>query len=61
MKTDARSTSPWIMTARGDRIDWKMTRDTISLTEVATRLLGPAPGRRGGGAPPVLVALPVPC
>src|SRR5512133_211612 len=29
------------------RIDWKEVRDTIDLAEVATRLLGPAPGRRG--------------
>jgi hypothetical protein len=34
-------------TAKGERIDWKAIRDTISLADVATRLLGPAPGRRG--------------
>lgn len=28
-------------------IDWKAVRDSISLAEVATHLLGPAPGRRG--------------
>lgn len=31
----------------GSRIDWKAERDRIDLAEVATRLLGPAPGRRG--------------
>jgi DNA primase len=36
------------MTAR-TRIDWPSVRDTIDLADVATRLLGPAPGRRGGG------------
>lgn len=30
-----------------DRIDWKAERDRIDLAAVATRLLGPAPGRRG--------------
>jgi DNA primase len=34
-------------TARGERIDWRAVRDTISLPDVATRLLGPAPGRLG--------------
>src|SRR5262245_42422710 len=34
-------------TARGEWIDWRAVRDTISLADVATRLLGPAPGRRG--------------
>jgi hypothetical protein len=29
------------------RIDWRTVRDTIDLAEAATRLLGPAPGRRG--------------
>ena len=29
------------------RADWQAVRDTIDLAEVATRLLGPAPGRRG--------------
>jgi DNA primase len=36
-------------TARGDLIDWQAIRETINLTDVATRLLGPAPGRRGEG------------
>src|SRR4051795_12411935 len=31
----------------GRRIDWKSERDRIALAAVATRLLGPAPGRRG--------------
>src|SRR4051812_26137028 len=31
----------------GDWIDWKAERDRIDLAAVATRLLGPAPGRRG--------------
>ena len=30
-----------------DRVDWKAERDRIDLAAVATRLLGPAPGRRG--------------
>ncbi len=30
-----------------DRIDWRSERDRVDLAEVATRLLGPAPGRRG--------------
>src|SRR5205823_3658421 len=30
-----------------DRIDWKTERERIDLAAVATRLLGPAPGRRG--------------
>ena len=34
-------------TARGERIDWRAVRDTINLADAATRLLGPAPGRRG--------------
>ena len=34
-------------TARGERIDWRAVRDTINLADVATRLLGPAPGRLG--------------
>ena len=29
------------------RPDWRIERDTIDLAEVAIRLLGPAPGRRG--------------
>lgn len=29
------------------RIDWSSLRDQVDLVEVATRLLGPAPGRRG--------------
>jgi hypothetical protein len=29
------------------RTDWQAVRDTIDLAEVAIRLLGPAPGRRG--------------
>ena len=29
------------------RVDWKAERDRIDLAAVATRLLGPAPGRRG--------------
>jgi CHC2 zinc finger/Toprim-like len=36
------------MTARGDRINWSEIRDRIDLAAVATNLLGPAPGRRGG-------------
>src|SRR3954469_11427299 len=40
--------TPWPMTAPSSGwIDWKAVRDTIDLAEVATRLLGPAPGRRG--------------
>src|SRR5256885_915448 len=31
----------------GGRIDWRTERDRIDLAAVATRLLGPAPGRRG--------------
>jgi CHC2 zinc finger/Toprim-like len=30
-----------------DRVDWRLVRDGIDLAGVATRLLGPAPGRRG--------------
>ncbi len=34
--------------ARGSvRVDWRSVREGIDLAEVATRLLGPAPGRRG--------------
>src|SRR3954452_17446777 len=33
----------------GPRIDWKTERERIDLAAVATRLLGPAPGRRGEG------------
>src|SRR5207302_4106651 len=29
------------------RIDWKSVRDTLNLAEVATKILGPAPGRYG--------------
>jgi hypothetical protein len=29
------------------RINWRTVRDTSDLAEAATRLLGPAPGRRG--------------
>jgi hypothetical protein len=29
------------------RIDWPALRETLDLAEIATRLLGPAPGRRG--------------
>ena len=40
--------NPWTMTkVGGQRLDWKTIRDSIDLAEVATRLLGPAPGRRG--------------
>jgi hypothetical protein len=40
--------SPWVMTATGGpRVDWKAERDRIDLASVATRLLGPAPGRCG--------------
>jgi DNA primase len=36
------------MTATSNgRIDWKAVRDTIDLAAVATKILGPAPGRRG--------------
>ena len=38
----------WQMTARGDRLDWSAIRDRTDLAAVATSLLGPAPGRRGG-------------
>lgn len=34
--------------ARGYRINWSEIRDRIDLAAVATNLLGPAPGRRGG-------------
>jgi DNA primase len=37
-----------VMTARGDRLDWSDVKDRIDLAAVATSLLGPAPGRRGG-------------
>jgi hypothetical protein len=40
-------TDRFTATARGERIDWRAVRDTINLAEVATRLLGPAPGRLG--------------
>jgi hypothetical protein len=30
------------------RVDWPTLRETIDLYDLATRLLGPAPGRRGG-------------
>ena len=43
----APANSGFAATARGDRIDWRAVRDTISLADVATRLLGSAPGRRG--------------
>src|SRR5262249_13783734 len=33
--------------AARERIDWRAVRDTIDLADVATRLLGQAPGRRG--------------
>jgi DNA primase len=36
------------MTARGDRLDWSEVKDRLDLAAVATGLLGPAPGRRGG-------------
>jgi DNA primase len=35
-------------TARGDRLDWSVVKGRIDLAAVATGLLGPAPGRRGG-------------
>lgn len=38
----------WVMTTRGGRLDWSEIRDRIDLGIVATTLLGPAPGRRGG-------------
>jgi DNA primase len=38
----------WNMTTRGDRLDWLAIRDQTDLAAVATSLLGPAPGRRGG-------------
>ena len=38
----------WKMTAQGDRLDWSDIKDRIDLAAVATSLLGPAPGRRGG-------------
>jgi DNA primase len=34
-------------TARSERIDWPTLRGSIDLADVATRLLGNAPGRRG--------------
>jgi hypothetical protein len=37
--------------AKSDRLDWPAERDRIDLVAVATRHLGPAPGRRGGGSP----------
>lgn len=41
-------TGRFTMTARGGgRIDWQAVRETIDLADVATRLLGPAPGRLG--------------
>jgi hypothetical protein len=32
---------------RMERVDWEAERDRIDLVDVATRLLGPALGRRG--------------
>src|SRR4051794_41014069 len=44
--------SVWSMTVTGGRrADWKTERGRIDLAEVATRLLGPAPGRRGERGP----------
>ena len=40
--------SPFSMTARGDRLVWSDIRDRIDLAAIATNLMGPAPGRRGG-------------
>jgi DNA primase len=42
------SVNPWLMTAKRDGIDWSNIRDRVDLAAVATALLGPAPGRRGG-------------
>ncbi len=40
--------STWKMTTPPGRLDWPEIRDRIDLAAVATSLLGPAPGRRGG-------------
>jgi DNA primase len=40
--------SIWKMTAPPGRLDWPAIRDRIDLAAVATSLLGPEPGRRGG-------------
>jgi DNA primase len=40
--------SIWTMTAPSGRIDWPEIRGQIDLAAVATSLVGPAPGRRGG-------------
>lgn len=32
-----------------DRVNWASERDRVDLAAIASRLLGPAPGRRGGG------------
>jgi CHC2 zinc finger len=47
MRTHASGKNPWLTTARGDPLDWSDIRDRIDLADVATALLGPAPGRRG--------------
>lgn len=35
------------MSSPPSRVDWQAVRDAIDMAELATRLLGPAPGRRG--------------
>ncbi len=40
--------SIWKMTTPPGRLDWPAIRDQTDLAAVATSLLGPAPGRRGG-------------
>jgi DNA primase len=46
MNTDA---SSWPKVITGDRLDWHQIRDRVDLADVATNLMGPAPGRRGEG------------
>ena len=47
MAMKARVRGRFTATARGQRIDWRAVRDSIDLADVATRLLGQPPGRRG--------------
>ena len=49
----ARVTGGFTSTARGDRIDWQAVRDTISLADVAIRLLGRPPAAAGSDRPAV--------
>src|SRR4028119_2388261 len=46
MGSCSKNTSAREMIPKG-RVDWKAERDRIDLAAVVTRLLGPAPGRRG--------------